>query len=377
MEGRRRPFTQHFATNKGKEGDVDDPMDRFRKSLENSWNVKSMGIIPSDAESAANATAVALESVVDKNIFFVNILVPQYDISSGGKYYDEILAVEFCIALSKRLSETSMICVRDSTVLNPVQRVLDAREKDSNDNSQTKSSCSSSTVPSEDPFDDVTNNFNDPSNDEMILVESADVSDFRARLMADWSSKKDAATNEPADKIEASLEPRKPYRLVSLLGDARSFSTNSPTVMNEIVHAVSENALPKKHERFIILLAPSSKEEMIGIRALVQKYSARKFILVNCKLDPLPPELYNAETVYSVLPMVGQQTKGGDDDLEAPKVVVLRRFPRDWELYVDIGNGFDLAASCGLDGLTGGSFVTGPPKQWIQSHLEMYLRKMR
>ena len=30
-------------------------------------------------------------------------------------------------------------------------------------------------------------------------------------------------------------------------------------------------------------------------------------------------------------------------EAEPPKVVVLRRYPSDWEVFVDIGNGFQLA----------------------------------
>lgn len=359
--------------------DADDSMDRFRKSLEDSWDIKSMGVVPTSAESAAEASAISLESAVDKTIFFINILVPQYDISSGAKYYDEVLAVEFCIALAKRLSEPSMICVRDSAVLSPVQRVLNAREKEKSDSAGSVRSESSSNAPSEDPFGDASMAPTGSISDGPIPSESSDVENFRAKLMTDWAPDSDGSvTEETATRTDEPVESPKMYRLTSMLGDARSFSTNTSSPMNEIVQAVSKNAMPKSHEGFILILAPSTKEEMIGVRALVQKYSGKKrFILVNSKLDPLPPELHNAETVYSVLPMIGKQIRGENADVQPPKVVLLRRYPRDWELYVDIGKGFDFAASCDLGGLSGGSFVTGPSQQWIKSNLESYLLKMR
>jgi hypothetical protein len=402
-------------------GEYDDnnSLDRFRKSLESLWDVKTMGAVPTDAQNAAETTAVALERAMmmaagqqnnnnNNNVFFVNILVPTYDIDfSAAKLYDEVLAVEFCIALAQRLAAPSMICVRDTAVLTPVQRILDAREKGSiadPPSTETPQSSPRSTWQSEDPFYDLA--VKKPTIDEQKTTvvkrkESDDVKNFRSKLMADWTPL-DEETLEAEDELQAddslpdaaqpSIRAISSYRLTSLLGDTRSFSsTQGPALMNEVVAAVARNALPQPQEVFIILLAPSTKEEMIGLRALLQKYNGRnkRFIVVNSKLEPLPIELRNGETIYSVLPLIGKSkaTAGGGGnsssnnndimDREPPKAVLLRRYPRDWELYVDIGKGFDLAASCGAATLTGANRITGPSMKWVQSKLEAYLVKMR
>jgi Domain of unknown function (DUF1995) len=399
----------------------DDSLDRFRKSLESLWDVKTMGAVPTDAQNAAETTALALERAIQMagqqqnnnntyNVFFVNLLVPTYDIDfSAAKLYDEVLAVEFCIALAQRLTAPSMICVRDTAVLTPVQRILDARENGKIANPPSteapQSSPRTSRWPSEDPFADLA--VTKPTIDEQKTLvvkrnESDEVKNFRVKLMADWTPL-DEDTLEADDEMQKAddsllVDAAQPfvraissYRLTSLLGDMRSFSSaKGPALMNEVVAAVARNALPQPQEEFIILLAPSTKEEMIGLRALLQKYIGRnkRFIIVNSKLEPLPIELRSGETIYSVLPLMGKRkatTGGGGNsstnndimDTEPPKAVLLRRYPRDWELYVDIGKGFDLAASCGAATLTGANRITGPSMQWVQSKMEAYLVKMR
>jgi hypothetical protein len=403
----------------GEDDDDNNSLDRFRKSLESLWDVKTMGAVPTDAQNAAETTALALERAMmmaagqqqnnsnNNNVFFVNILVPTYDIDfSAAKLYDEVLAVEFCIALAQRLAAPSMICVRDATVLTPVQRILDARENGSIADAPSSEALQTSprnTGQSEDPFYDLA--VKKPTIDEQKTTvvkqnESVEVKNFRSKLMADWTPL-DEDTLEAEDELPADdslLDAAQPpiraissYRLTSLLGDTRSFSSaKGPALMNEVVAAVARNALPQPKEEFLILLAPSTKEEMIGLRALLQKYNGRnkRFIVVNSKLEPLPIELRNGETIYSVLPLIGKPkaTPGGGGnsssnsdimDMEPPKAVLLRRYPLDWELYVDIGKGFDLAASCGAATLTGANRITGPSMKWVQSKLEAYLVKMR
>jgi len=119
---------------------------------------------------------------------------------------------------------------------------------------------------------------------------------------------------------------------------------------------------------------------MIAIRALAGQYKAtKKIILVNCRLDsPLPRELIGAETVYSILPLIAkpQTTTSRHNEPKKddnPKVVVLRRYPRDWEVYVDMGDGFDLAASVPDSSVPGRQ---GPSMEWVSSAVKRYLQSL-
>jgi hypothetical protein len=94
-----------------------------------------MGSVPSDATAAANEAYASILSASEngQNMFFVNLLLPAYDITQGHNLYDEVLAVEYCIALSKCLKGKTSIVVRDDKTLQVVGRVLDARERDAVD----------------------------------------------------------------------------------------------------------------------------------------------------------------------------------------------------------------------------------------------------
>jgi hypothetical protein len=95
-------------------------------------------------------------------------------------------------------------------------------------------------------------------------------------------------------------------------------------------------------------------------------------------LDPLPRELINARTVYSILPLVAQPVEVEGNplatppkrDASPPKVVVMRRFPRDWEVFVDAGRGFELAETAP----SGTAMQRGPSMQWISRAVKRYLQ---
>jgi hypothetical protein len=78
--------------------------------------------------------------------------------------------------------------------------------------------------------------------------------------------------------------------------------------------------------------------------------------------------------VYSILPLIARRASGTKEAATAsPKVVVLRRYPREWEVYVDIGNGFDLAASVSpADNAM--AMRRSPSMEWISSAVKRYLQ---
>ena len=223
---------------------------------------------------------------------------------------------------------------------------------------------------------------------------SEDVDSFRAQLTSSWNSAdtssdaSDIPAEERLEEATAAEQGEKPgaesskrcYRLASLFGDA-TISTG-PDMTDDVTAAVSANAKPTDEEDTIVVLSPVSPEEIVAVRALVGTYKTTKtIVLVNCRrlARPVPRELMGAVTVYSILPLLAKpaNSNGNDEEEETrtPKVVLLRRYPRDWEVYVDVGGedeagGFDLAAS-----VPDGSVpVDGPAMEWLRDVVQRYLQ---
>jgi len=108
---------------------------------------------------------------------------------------------------------------------------------------------------------------------------------------------------------------------------------------------------------------------------LAAKYKQSKtIVLVNCHFEPVPVEIIKAETVYSLLPLAAkqkQQASGSDSYAPVPKVVVLRRYPRDFEVFMDFGkgSGFELTESVSTEQVG----KRGPSLQWIADRLKQQM----
>jgi hypothetical protein len=368
-------------------GDSEKNVDDMRRLLESSWNAATMGIVPTNADSAADATVGSLQTAMERgstSIFLVNILLPQYDISRGDLLYDEVLAVEFCIALANRIEGKSSIVVRDDKTVQTVTRILDARERD-------RLQSGNIDVKDEDDDDDDDDSKALESKDDVEFYDdfadfesSGDADSFREQLMSTWetpaveAASPRAPIDEPTPVANEAQQLSKRYRLASMLGDATTIYMGDDMI-NDVMKVVAANAQPKADEDTLIILSAASKEEMIGVRVLAAKFEGKKtIILVNFKLDPLPRELKKAETVYSILPLIARATVSelnifGSEPKEDPKptkIVVLRRYPRDWEVHVDSGNGFELAASVPA-GQVGRN---GPSVEWIAGRVKQHLK---
>ena len=98
--------------------------------------------------------------------------------------------------------------------------------------------------------------------------------------------------------------------------------------------------------------------------------------LFNNKLHPLPNELMFAKTCYSVFPLIARSsTSSLDENGERPsnpKIVLLWRFPRDWEIHIDIneGLGFELAGS--VPAVDVG--MRGPLMDWIAGCVKQHMQ---
>jgi hypothetical protein len=387
----------------------------MRRLLQSSWNADTMGSVPSDATAAANEAYASILSASEngQNMFFVNLLLPAYDIAQGHNLYDEVLAVEYCIALAKCFKGKTSIIVRDDKTLQVVGRVLDARERDAVDDDDDEGeeeedaefdddfagsggSFDENTASEDSPpaptevTDDLGGTIGEsqtskrtgtPTPDSAPVVQ--DVDSFRQQLMSNWDG--DSVADEPKESTHVrNSRKEKPsaikrYRLASFFGN-QQISTGSD-MMNDVIKAVRENALPTEDEETIVILSAATREETIALRSLAAKYEGKKrIVMVNCNLTPLPRELAMAETVYSILPLIARQKvsernisgiQQPDDERRAPpKIVVLRRYPRDWEVFVDVGKGFELAESA-PEGSVG---KKGPSMEWIGGVIDRFLQ---
>jgi Domain of unknown function (DUF1995) len=366
-------------------------IDDMRRILEASWNVETMGSVPTNADSAAEAAATAIINASGRkkepsdghsNLFFVDLLLPQYDIRQGSNLYDEVLAVDFCVSLSKRLEGRSIILVRDDKTVRTVARVLEARERDRIVSSDLNDGDSHEDDDDDEEEEEDVELYSDFETD--IGDVSDDVESFRNQLMSGW--KKEIPMESSQISRRTSMEVATStarYRLASMLGSATISS--GADMVDDVIRAVSANAQPKDDEETMIILSATSREEMIGVRGLVSKYGGNKTVLlVNCNLIPPPRELFKAQTVYSIQPFIARQkvsegnifgSSAPSSSVEPqatlqPKVVLIRRFPRDWEVFVDVGGGFELARTVPATQVD----TRGPSMEFIASCVKEFLQ---
>lgn len=396
-------------------------MEAMRKSLESSWDDTVMGVVPTDPESAAEAAAESIEKAFsdNRNVVVVNLGLPSYDITQGVESYDEALAVEFCVSLTSAIEDRgcvrrggSAILVRDERVRRGIERVLDARERRRSGGERRRKEAAEEeameevSLPAEGKDDD----------DDDEEDGGDDVDAFRKKLMSTW----DASSSPPSSSDDApkpsaaaaaaagetpspslpreSKRPRTkkateatndgPYRLGSLLGDA-DIPAVGPSKFDAVLKAVSQNAVPDPDaEDVLLILSAQSPEELIAVRSLVAKYGqTKKIVLVNCRLDPKPTELKDAVTAYAVRPFLAMPKgtnaagAGADQGNNQPqptptKIVVLKRYPSDWELYVDPSGGgekFQLVDEISDARVYGNP--SGPDEGWIKSVTAEFMRR--
>merc|ERR1712087_535676 len=97
-----------------------------------------------------------------------------------------------------------------------------------------------------------------------------------------------------------------------------------------------------------MIVSGHARQDAIAARVLLSRYGdgEKLVFLINCNFDPLPRELAQAETVYGLLPLIARPKRADGENAAQPKVVVLRKFPKDWELFVDVDDtGFELVDS--------------------------------
>ena len=372
----------------------------LRRALEESWNTSKMGRVPIDPEAAAKEAYSSIlqaaggikaadgetmdETDGMTGTFFVDLLLPSYDITQvveGTSLYDEVTAVEYCIALADCFKGKTEILVRDNKTVQTVTKVLKAREEREK---QEKEAVSDGEV----VFGDgnFIDNSSEGSNDEDKIVDSDPQDDFRQQLLASWNDEASAPAEDGIDltpkkteSAEIPDDPSKSYRLASLFGNRKIIQ--GADMASYVIQAVRENALAKDDEDNIIILSAIGADEMLAVRGLVAKYQGqKKIIMVNCQFSPVPRELMAAETVYSVLPLAGKKktndgTEVSDDENPPPKIVVLRRYPKDWQVFVDVGIGYELAETVPVNGANKRGLGMDVIARAVTRHLDFVSRR--
>lgn len=434
-------------------------IDIMRQLLENVWNKSTMGEIPTTPDNAVYECVQALRryyknSDTHDRLFYIDILLPQYDIEyNNNKVYDEILITEFCIQFIQQLQvptfKNSVVLYKDHNTVQSIQRIINARynnkiENNSIDNDNVKQQLfetnnivggAEEEVRNDDifysDFDDlaVVDEENDNSNSS-----NDDIDTFRKSLIQSWSSdkennginendaKKSISNNNPnEEQLLPALSQQQPdegplYRILSLFNKDVQIS-NGVDMEEDVINALklNDNLLSVlQGSDLVIFVSSMTKEEMIAIRAILMKYTNIKMILfMNCKID-LPYDVLRRYPkpiiLYSILPLIGQIKTSLNENINLttkqkqiqPKIVVLRRYPNDWEVYVDLGSsnkmnknikeedriGFECIASISDDDIVvqrnqnrstqqSASTRRGPSMEWIQSVVQKYIQNQQ
>ncbi|KAL9191279.1 hypothetical protein ACHAXT_000985 [Thalassiosira profunda] len=351
----------------GDAGQDDDPrLEAMRSMLESSWDDATMGVVPSDSAKAAEAAA---ESIADamaqsKNVMMIDLRLPSYDITEGPKMYDAAAAYDFCSCLSDNLRERqlirkSLVLVRDEKERSEIERVISQRDGESMSNIRDDDAGAAAWEDAEESM-------------------GGDVDDFRKQLMSSWDSTSDddsgiaAPAPSPAPKKQAPQNSNSSNRLWSVLGGETI--SNGPDAFNQAIAAADENAILADGEDALIVLAPYATADVIALRRIMARYGqTRTIIIVNSRIESLPKELDPAVLVYGVLPLVAR-SKGSDGKEAGLKAVVMKRFPTDWAVYVDIGDGFKEAPMS--QQVVDSSGKLFPPPEWITKTIQSYVERL-
>mmetsp|Transcript_15292 Transcript_15292/g.33253 ORF Transcript_15292/g.33253 Transcript_15292/m.33253 type:complete len:508 (+) Transcript_15292:73-1596(+) len=412
-------------------------VDSMRSLLESSWNIGTMGAVPTSPQSAAHSASEAIGSALSRNkkLLQVDIRLPSFDVTQGPNIYDEISSVEFCCQLADNLCSDgncnkALILVRDGSAVRSAARILDVKERRRRQDEEEREArlMLDKEDEEEEDEDDVVSasTAEDESSPTGSGGGSDDIDSFRKQLLSGWGDDDDGTStssnreqemdpaNDPsmiaASRTRRGREELKPsvtfdpsasaaststssagtksvtdrsYRLGSLFGDD-AVSTGAD-MFADAIEAVDTHGSMLNIEDVLIILAPVTREDTVATRRLISRYKDTKtIVLVNNRLYPEPKELFLSEPVYSITPLVARAMKSegnfmrnqsdddGREDDEAPptKIIVMRRYPTDWEIFVDVdGNGFELVDSAPAVAVG----KTGPDNEFVAGCVKKHM----
>jgi len=309
----------------------------FRSQLEASWNKEAMGPIPTTPQQAANA---ARKSFDDSSIQMVHLHIPEYD-ASNDRLYDPVRAVEFAQELVG--GQRVLLLVKDNRTVQTVQKIWKVRDASQSDDYKGA--------------DDVVSG----------AQEDNDVDEFRKQLSSNWELKTPEVSMSSLDEALSSKKPN--VELQSLFGDTQ-MDDSHPDMPSDAVRIVAKNVKVEPSTKVIVAIGCSSASELVALRALTKKYSSRlRFIFINCLFDPLPTEwIPESNLAYSVRPL--QLRSVSDQAAPTASVVVLRRAPADWQVYVRLDECPDFEC---IEEVSALSTPFGPSLEWVAKQVQRFL----
>lgn len=354
-----KPITHYFLS---KDDNYESQMQAMQTSLQQSWNNTTMGLLPTFLPHAATTAADSILSAMQEtqgNLYTIQLALPYLEITNGP-VYDEAQMIEFGIELSRALNDKRSsggilkqnkrvaILVRDEDVVQRVKPILESNGLESS------------------AQEELDNEFYD---------DFADFQGMSDQILTSPPPLTETNNNHPIHSL---------YRLSSLLGDNQFTSggsaiTTATTLHDDISKSISTHAMPPslaKDEDIILLLSPIDQVEFLGLQTLLMSQEESKTIIL---LNPkFPVNLYSAQPVYSVLPLIARavdNTNGAHN----PKIVVLLRYPHPWQVFVDgqvegdthgeNGGGFELVETIERDKV--GSM--GPSPEWIATCVKSFM----
>ena len=321
----------------------------MRILLEQSWNSKDMGTVPTSPEKAAEAAAESVASAMAKshNVMMIDLSLPSYDITEGSRFYDRKAVYDFCTYLTTQLRERKLITKSLILVRNEEERRL------------TERACEKTVV--EKPGGGI--EYNDFEED------TEEVSDFREQLIRSWESSASVESNE---RKQLSCTDDASHRLWSMVGD-EAISSGSD-MFDEVIAAVDKHARleVQYQEDAIIVVTPYDTVDTIAVRRILARYGqTRTIIFLNSRMQTLPLEMNDAVFVYGVMPLIARKSSKSYDTDPGPKVVVMKRFPSEWQLFIDLnGDGF-VKANDRLGLPTDQKDY--PPPEWIARNVQYHV----
>ena len=370
-----------------------------------------MGIVPTTPTNAAIAATECISNAMTSsstNIMMIDLRLPSYDIAEGQRAYDTMAVYNFGVELANRMKQIglvrkSLLLVRNGRECEEIKRVLNRRRQRKNINND------------EYEYDD-----DDDDEDNLLRkwTKEEEADEFRKKLMSSWesSSSEDNAlvsSTTSSSSAAASSEGSKviidginsaSHRLWSMVGnelnndiDKSSSSSSVVDTFNDIIAAVDIHARLQTNEDAIIILSPYDTTDIVALRRILSRYATRTpIIIVNSRFDTNPTELDNALLVYGMLPLVAKAVRQSSSSSRAEmeeddsttntpglRAVIMKRYPKDWTVYVDVnGDGFVEAMNDndrGFGGVGGGNTQSFPSPEWIaqrvQAHVEGLLRR--
>jgi len=336
-----------------------------RELLGLSFNSDPKGSVPLDPLSVATEAVDALKDAIKKDatqkLFMIEIKLPLYNAVEGDDSNDQTVVMEFAKSLSDEMMKAKEVVGDDGNV--PILVMDEDMERKMRQ--------------------EVGLNLNsEDKRKEEVMINSDSRKDTssndidRQQLFSAWES-------TDVDDDTCSSTPDISCRISSIFGNNQI--RNGPDMFDDVCSIVDTNlkSFIQATDRVILILLPTSTPDMVACRRIIGLNRGKnKIIFINSKLDPLPRELLNAETVYSISALVAKALRSNSNDMEKapiePKVVVMRRYPRDWELYIALPNDdgivdnkdFEQVDSISADRVA----KNGPNNSWVTACVQKYMK---